>query len=438
MGIFRQFPYSNFHEMNMDEIIKIVKDLADDWAEYNRKWGQLYDDTAAALQDFIDYYTNYFATLDLQDEVNNRIDAMLESGEFQAIVNSYLQPFIEEFTTHIHRKVIIIGDSYSTGTGGGQSIETPVPSIAKIMNISQSSIYNYSDGGAGFIRNSEDNDPSFERNLDNAIANITNKNEISDICVIGGANDATASNSVLDTNMNRFVAKAHQAFPYAKLWLFAIGWSLDSNDRRNLMNAYRYYANNGNFTYVKLYHLLQDKQKMFNVWHPNEEGVITVARAIGSCLMGGNYGIEMTDPYTEYFYFGTSETQVPVTTWVDTSNVYVQFSGIPSVSGSRKNISYDGVQLGVAYMTHIFGFTNLEDLSHADKTVEILAMDGNDDSWRNGDIKLRFMRRGDGLTDKVIDVYARTFHTESGALANIPVTRFYISPDVITIPIWQA
>ena len=25
MGVFRQFPYSNFHEMNMDEIIKVIK-----------------------------------------------------------------------------------------------------------------------------------------------------------------------------------------------------------------------------------------------------------------------------------------------------------------------------------------------------------------------------------------------------------------------------
>ena len=28
MGIFRQFPYSNFHDMNMDEILKIVKKSA--------------------------------------------------------------------------------------------------------------------------------------------------------------------------------------------------------------------------------------------------------------------------------------------------------------------------------------------------------------------------------------------------------------------------
>ena len=38
MGIFRQFPYSNFHEMNMDEIIKIVKNMLEEWATYHATW----------------------------------------------------------------------------------------------------------------------------------------------------------------------------------------------------------------------------------------------------------------------------------------------------------------------------------------------------------------------------------------------------------------
>ena len=43
MGIFRQFPYSDFHEMNMDEIIKIVKELAEEWAAYQEKYQNLYE-----------------------------------------------------------------------------------------------------------------------------------------------------------------------------------------------------------------------------------------------------------------------------------------------------------------------------------------------------------------------------------------------------------
>lgn len=38
MGIFRQFPYSNFHEMNMDQILKITKDLENEWAQFQEDW----------------------------------------------------------------------------------------------------------------------------------------------------------------------------------------------------------------------------------------------------------------------------------------------------------------------------------------------------------------------------------------------------------------
>ena len=38
MGIFRQFPYSNFHEMNMDWIIAEVRRLIDEWARYYADW----------------------------------------------------------------------------------------------------------------------------------------------------------------------------------------------------------------------------------------------------------------------------------------------------------------------------------------------------------------------------------------------------------------
>lgn len=97
MGIFRQFPYSNFHDMNMNEIIKIVRQLADDWVAYQLKWGQLYDDTAQALEDFKTYVQNYFNNLDLQDEVNTKINNMVADGTFNTIVRTQLSPVISDW-----------------------------------------------------------------------------------------------------------------------------------------------------------------------------------------------------------------------------------------------------------------------------------------------------------------------------------------------------
>lgn len=77
MGVYRHFPYSNFHEMNMDEIIKICKDLVDNFAEIEDDW-----------TNFREYVNNYFANLDVSDEVRANLEEMLNNGEFNAIINT--------------------------------------------------------------------------------------------------------------------------------------------------------------------------------------------------------------------------------------------------------------------------------------------------------------------------------------------------------------
>ena len=94
MGIFRQFPYSNFHDMNMDEIIKLVRQLADEWAAYQLKWNNLYTDTQQALDDFKAYVYSYFDNLDVQAEINNKIDDMVADGTFSSIVRTQLAPVV--------------------------------------------------------------------------------------------------------------------------------------------------------------------------------------------------------------------------------------------------------------------------------------------------------------------------------------------------------
>lgn len=105
MGVFRNFPYSNFHEMNMDEIIKIIKNMLEEWATYHAQWDQwkteLEDDWSnyqdvmnEAWADMQDFINNYFDNLDVQEEINNKIVSMIQSGEFGLLVNEYIPPAV--------------------------------------------------------------------------------------------------------------------------------------------------------------------------------------------------------------------------------------------------------------------------------------------------------------------------------------------------------
>ena len=129
MGVFRQFPYSNFHEMNMDEIIKIVKNMLEEWAQYYAEWDawmeEINDDWSnyqevmnEAWQDMQDFINNYFDNLDVQNEINNKITSMVNSGEFANIVEPYIPPRITEWlTANITQPVGVVIDTSLTVAG---------------------------------------------------------------------------------------------------------------------------------------------------------------------------------------------------------------------------------------------------------------------------------------------------------------------------------
>ena len=79
MGFFNNFPYTNFHEMNLDWILKIVKETA---AEQKQ--------TSEELANFESYVDNRFSSfineLNIPVEVKETIVKMAESGELEQII----------------------------------------------------------------------------------------------------------------------------------------------------------------------------------------------------------------------------------------------------------------------------------------------------------------------------------------------------------------
>lgn len=56
------------------------------------------------IQQFIDlrnYVEDYFENLDVQEEINNKIQAMVEDGTFQQVLDAYIQPTIDAFEDEV-------------------------------------------------------------------------------------------------------------------------------------------------------------------------------------------------------------------------------------------------------------------------------------------------------------------------------------------------
>lgn len=87
---FEQFPYSNFHDLNLDWILKEVQNAVNQYEQLSNR----IDGMDVTLKDAIDYIDNYFKNLNVQDEINKKLEEMNQSGELANIVALYMKaPF---------------------------------------------------------------------------------------------------------------------------------------------------------------------------------------------------------------------------------------------------------------------------------------------------------------------------------------------------------
>lgn len=79
---FENFPYSNFHDMNLDWLIN-------QWADMKKSFAT-YEDAFKDLKNFVD---NYFKNLDVQEEINNKLDDLLNSGRLDVLLSLFI-PYV--------------------------------------------------------------------------------------------------------------------------------------------------------------------------------------------------------------------------------------------------------------------------------------------------------------------------------------------------------
>lgn len=123
MPFWENMPYTNFHGTNQDWIIQQTKHLIEEWAAYgdnlqnaydtftasvnaqiadlNGDWSDYKDEMNAAFADLHDYVYNYFENLDVQDEIDHKLDEMTEQGLWDDI----LHQFFDSYTAVIDQKV---------------------------------------------------------------------------------------------------------------------------------------------------------------------------------------------------------------------------------------------------------------------------------------------------------------------------------------------
>ena len=96
-GFNNKYPYTDFHELNLDWFLERFKTVMDEWDEMQVKFKTV-EDTVAEFTAFV---TNYFNNLDVQEEINNKLDALVADGTIQSMIEPMFDEMVQNVTNMV-------------------------------------------------------------------------------------------------------------------------------------------------------------------------------------------------------------------------------------------------------------------------------------------------------------------------------------------------
>lgn len=100
MGLYDQYPYRNFHELNLAWVIKIVK-------SYQEKFDKIEIDFAELKQ----YVDDYFESTDFAQLVNDKIDELVADGDFTTLFATYTTRIYDNVADMIADTLLVDGSN---------------------------------------------------------------------------------------------------------------------------------------------------------------------------------------------------------------------------------------------------------------------------------------------------------------------------------------
>lgn len=362
-----------FIDFLQNTVIPAVNNNADTINELIAQFTELYN-----------YVHDYFDNLDVQVEINNKLNEMAEDGTLDTIINQQIFGNINSQISTINQKLqndelmknasIMIGDSYSIGHSSPNNVTGWQTLLAKMLGITEEdkNYYHNGYGSTGFVAigGASINKP-FLTQIQDLENTITNKNDIKNIIVCGGYNDASTgiSYTQIVPAIRTFVQYCNQTYPNATVYIGMLGYNnANTNDGQNRRQALTQrvipgymdgcFSDNANTTYKVCYlsgvdNIMKDVSNFSddNI-HPNQKGYIKIAQGIFNALKQG---------YANYF-------MVSPTNQLNISGDVTESSSFIFNRTIQNNVAYFDYNLTIIYNNAVTPTSNLFEIS--DLTVK--------------------------------------------------------------------
>lgn len=295
MGLFEQLPYTNFHDLNLTELIKFVNETI----KHIHEMDLTIAEQTQAINDFKDYVINYLDNLDVEGDVINYINQLISDG----VITDEIKKAVNTIGDWSSRNIIYVGDSYGRGrtypNTYGYSWCDQID-----FNLKPNSSYNMSVSNASF---SEYNAEAlrYGKQLENFVNTYSTATceGITDIIICGGYNEVfNPTSDLVDTTANYCAKWTHDYikihFPNARVFIGFIGRvpvfggaQATFNNFRDAIEKYKSIARNYNWKYLinseymcHIYEELTDDGIHFKT-----NGYLEIGRRLANCLNDGSW-----------------------------------------------------------------------------------------------------------------------------------------------------
>lgn len=234
------------------------------------------------------YGTSSGAILNLQ----NQIDEMNDGS-----VSGSLQNQIDSVNAKFTRRYIFIGDSYGHASGSNDGW---IDKLVTMLGLTSDMYWDSALGGSGFGEHTT----SYYDLLTALVGTLTSeeKNSVTDLVVIGGANDMATDETTLAANINIFTTYARAQLPNVKIYIGMCSgnWLDDIIGIREPRTLQGYTSGRGYCYINNIEYLLHNRSLVgSDRVHPTTSGYEKIAEFIFSYLQGGTNKVtyrEITTP----------------------------------------------------------------------------------------------------------------------------------------------
>lgn len=245
-----------------------------------------------------------------------------------------------------NRKILFIGDSYATGSGGGYSVTPWVNLVAQHLGLTSGSWWNYSRGGASFGANDgAESSPTTGNNYCDLLRKASNelpasvRATVTDICIGGSINDWSKSDTQIQTGIANFKSLASEQFPNAKITFCNIAGSAIFNYKIHYYHDSIRFINKGcgiNGIQFKRCDIdMLQNITLFNAdgVHPTQNGQTGIAYRVAVALQDG-------DPNFSTL-LRTIGGLISGVAWCDGNNYYIKFTASQRAFESDTPVTLD-------------------------------------------------------------------------------------------------